>query len=994
MKKIKFSIGYLLRMKCFFVLLLLLSSSVFAQNKTVTGTVVNSETSEPVSGVSVKVKGNAKGTSTDAKGFFTLNVPDGAILEFSSVGYKSTEILADFSATMQIKLAVANQQLTDVVVVGYGTKKRSDVTGSVSSVGKERLSQLPVTNALQAIQGAVAGVNITQGSSVPGATSKALVRGVNSISSETGPFIVVDGIPFNGGSLNDINPADIASIDILKDVSSVAIYGTRGANGVILVTTKKGRTGKASISYNMYTGVEGFSNTVAPMSAQQYLQKYNDYRQQAGITNTDPLPTAFEKANLASGTVIDWVDKVSQQGLINNHTLTVSGGSKDVKYYISGDYLKQKGVVQGFQYNRVSLRSNVDANITDYLSAGVYLAIAANNYDGGRANLTAATQTSPYGTFAKADGSYEIFPMFGELLYTNPLLGLTTTRNDRSRNIGINAYTEFKPTFAKGLKFRLNGGYTYVPTLLQSYIGRPANTTTNGQAQVDNSETKIWIIENILTYEKSFGKSKFDATALYSAQENRFNVSNITATGFVNDLLEFNNLSGAANTLANSFASKKTLLSQMLRLNYSFDSRYLVTATARRDGSSVFGSGTNKYGIFPSFALGWNVSNESFMKDVKFINNLKLRGSYGLSGNEGIAPYSTISTLNTVRLPFNSASTIGIAASTLGNNNLVWESTAGGNIGIDFAVMNNRINGTIEFYSTRTKDLVLSRTLPATTGFLNVLDNIGKVSNQGFELSLQSKNVIGDNFKWETSVNFSTNRNRIIDLYGDGKSDIGNRWFIGSPINVVYDYQLQGIWQTGESPTNQDPTAKPGDLKFADLNGSKTITADDRVVIGQTLPKWIGGLTNTFHYKNFHLNVFIQTAQGITKNNGMLDFRDLAGRQNLPAELSYWTATNGNNARPSLTYNNSRLYGYAADASYTRLKDVTLSWIAPKTLLEKTKLGGITFYISGRNLATWTNWVGWDPEADFDRAPGAAVNTNLTYPLVRTVIFGANITLR
>jgi TonB-linked SusC/RagA family outer membrane protein len=973
--------------------ILLIAFSANAQNKAVTGTVVNNETAEPVANVSVKVKGNAKGTSTDSKGAFSLSVPDNTVLEISSIGYKPVEIAADFSAAMQIKLVVSNQTLTDVVVVGYGTRKRSDVTGSVSSVGKERLSQLPVTNALQAIQGSVAGVTITQGSSVPGSTPRAQVRGANSISASTEPFVVVDGIPF-AGSFNDINPADIASIDILKDVSSVAIYGTRGANGVILVTTKRGRTGKASITYNAYTGVESFAHTVESMSPTQYVQKYADWKTQAGSPSTAVLPNAFEQANHAAGITTDWIDRIQQNGVIQNHTLSVSGGNKDVKYYVSGDYLKQKGVIQGYQFQRASIRSNVDATITDYLNAGVNLFFNSNNTDGGRASLTAASQLSPYGTFNKADGSYEVYPMFGELLYTNAMLGLTTQRHERSKNMNVNAYAELKPGFAKGLKYRANVGYTYLPTVFRRYEGRAAGNLL-GLAQVDNGETKNWILENILSYEKSWGKHRADVTALYSAQETKFFSSSTTATGFINDILDFNNLAAAASTSATSLAFKTNLLSQMLRLNYSFDSRYLFTATARRDGYSAFGSNTNKYGLFPSFAVAWNMSNEQFMKKVDFINNLKLRVSYGLSGNQSVNPGQTVSTFATVRLPYNGLSTVGVIANVLGNNNLTWESTYGTNLGIDFAILNNKLTGSIEYYSTRTKDLLLFRSIPVITGYTKVWDNLGKLANTGIEISLKSQNVIGKDFKWETGVNFSSNKNKIIDLYGDGKDDVGNQWFIGKPLGVVYDYKLGGIWQTGESPANQDPIAKPGDLKFADLNGSKTITADDRTIIGQTAPKWIGGLTNTFHYKNFHLNIFIQTAQGITKNNPLLDFRDLGGRQNLPAALDYWTATKQSSTRPSLTYNNSRLYGYAEDASFTRLKDVTLSYVVPKTLTDKLKIGGATFYISGRNLATWTNWIGWDPEEDFNRAPaGTAVNTNNSYPLVRSFIFGTNITLR
>ena len=952
------------------------------------------ETGQGLSGATVKVKGAAQSVMTDENGNFRLNnVDDNAILVISYLGYNTQEIKV--TPNLTIKMVPHDANLNEIVVVGYGTQKKSDITGSVASVPKERLSQLPVTNALQAVQGAVSGVNITQSSSVPGSGVSAVVRGVNSISASTGPFLVVDGIPFSttGGSINDINPADIASIEILKDASAVAIYGTRGANGVILVTTKRGKTGKAAITYNVYGGMENFSHKVQPMGPEQYVQKYADWKAQAGSTDPSVLPNAFEQANHLAGTTTNWLDEVERQGYIQNHTLSISGGSEDVKYYISGDYLDQKGVIEGYQYKRGSVRSNLDATLTSYLTVGLNLFLTSNNSDGGRASLTAATQVSPYGTFANPNGTYAIYPMFGELLYINPMLGLVADREERSRNINSSAYAELKPGFLKGLKFRINAAYNDVPANFASYLGRAANNL-NGTATVSHAETKNWLIENILTYDKNFKKNHLDITALYSAQQTDFNSSGLTASGFINDELSFANLASAATTSGRSFTYKTNLASQMLRLNYSFDSKYLFTATARRDGYSAFGSGTNKYGVFPSFALGWNISNEDFMKDSKFINTLKLRGSYGLSGNQAIDPNATTTTASTARLPFNGLSTIGVVANVLGNKNLNWESTYGANIGIDFALMNNRLSGSLEAYSTHTKDLLLYRSLPTITGYTRVLDNLGKVANKGFEVSLKSQNLTEGSFKWETIGNFSTNKNKIVDLYGDKKDDIGNKWFIGQPVNVVYDYVMQGVWQTGESPASQDPIAKPGDLKFADVNGSNTITADDRAILGQTTPKWIGGLTNTFHYRNLHLNIFIQTAQGMLKNNTLLDFRDQGGRQNVAAEIGYWTTANQSNSRPSIAYNNSRTYGYPAKANYTRIKDVSFSFTAPKKLLESTKLAGLTLYASGRNLATFTNWVGWDPEADYDRATGGVPNSINSYPLVRSVVFGANISLR
>ncbi|WP_255486907.1 SusC/RagA family TonB-linked outer membrane protein [Mucilaginibacter sp. SP1R1] len=973
------------------VILLFAAITVQAQKKTVTGKITDNVTNEPVSGASVKVKNTRAGVITDEQGIFKIDLADGSILEITSIGYKSAELRANFGQQMQIKLSSVNRTLTEVVVVGYGTAKRSDVTGSVSSLPKERLSQLPVGDVLQAMQGAIAGVNISSGSAVPGQSPSVLVRGVNTINGQTSPLIVIDGIPFENASLSDISTADVASVDVLKDVSATAIYGTRGANGVILVTTKRGKTGKAAISFNTYAGYENFAHTLQPMGPAEYVQKYADWKQQAGVTNDFVVPNLYEQQNYKAGITTDWLKEIQQQGFIQDHTLSVSGGNEDVKYYISGDYFSQKGVIQGFQNKRASIRSNIDAKITNYLSTGLNLNLVSNNSDGGRANLNQASQVSPYGRFKNPNGTYAIFPMEGEEAIQSPMLGLLNTRNDRRQNVIANVYAELRPF--EGFKYRVNAGYTYTPTLFQNYQGRLAGDIAGGTAEVDNSERKRWIVENILSYEKNWDKSHLDFTGLYSAQENKYYSSTVNASGFINDALQFNNLQGANTVSASSEAITTQMVSQMLRVNYNYDSRYLLTATARRDGYSAFGSNTSKYGLFPSVALAWNISKESFMKNVSFVDNLKLRGSYGLSGNQSaVDPTSTISTFTTISIPSNGHPTTGVIADVLGNKNLKWESTYGSNIGVDFAVLNNRVTGTIETYNTHTKDLVLYRALPSATGYSQVVTNIGKVANKGLEVSLRTQNIVGDNFKWETNLNYSTNSNKIVDLYGDKKDDKGNRFFIGHPVNVIYDYELQGIWQVGENPANHDPGATPGDLKFADLDHSGNITSDgkDQTILGQSIPKWTGGITNTFHYKNFHLNVFIQTVQGVTKDNQAIDFVDMGGRQNLPAGIGYWTEANKSNTRPKLTYVNYLNYGYPQDASYTRIKDVTLSYTMPKGLLDKLKLGGLTIYVSGRNLATFTKWKGWDPEVSYANAG----DTGNDYPLVRSFILGANITLR
>ncbi|MFV5689320.1 SusC/RagA family TonB-linked outer membrane protein [Flavobacterium sp. ZT3R25] len=979
--------------KTILMCLLVFSAVIYGQSEKVkiSGKIVD-ENNQPLPGASILIKGTNNGAATDFEGTYAIQANTGATLIFTFIGYDQKEIAVGNQTTIDVKLTPTNNTLNEVVVVGYGTQKKSDVTGSVTSLSKERLSQLPVTNVLQSVQGAVAGVNVIQSSSAPGSGTSAQIRGASSISAATGPFIVLDGMPFSttGGSLNDINPNDIESLEILKDASAVAIYGTRGANGVILITTKKGKTGKPVIKFNTYTGIETFSNRINPMGPAEYVQKYADWKTQSGSADKNVLPNLFEQQNYANGVVTDWMDQVDQLGKIQNYNVSISGGSESVKYYISGDLLEQKGVLKGYDFQRGSIRSNINAKIAPYLDGGVNIFLTNNNYDGGHTNLTLAGRMSPYGSLYDANGNYEVYPMFGELVFRSPMVRLSSPRNDRNQNITANAFFDLTPDFLPGFKYKLNVGYTLVPSQFQSYLGRSTGDLL-GTALVSNSETRSMTVENIFNYNKSWKNHTVGVTGLYSAQQTDFFSSSTTASGFINDQLTFNNLSTASSTSASSQGYKSNLLSQMLRLNYSYASKYLFTATARRDGYSAFGSNSSKYGLFPSVALGWNISKEKFLENSDVVTNLKLRASYGLSGNQAINPNVTSSTASTVRLPFNGVSTVGVVANVLGNKDLTWESTLGTNVGLDFELFDKKISGTIDGYSNHTKDLLLLRAIPIITGYSQVLQNLGEVSNKGLEISLKATVLNLGNFRWETSANFATNKNKIVDLYGDKKDDVGNRWFIGKPIGVVYDYKQVGVWQVGENPAGVDPTAKPGDLKFADTDGSGTITPNDRVVLGQTAPKWTGGITNTFHYKDFHLNVFIQTAQGISKSNNLLDYRDYGGRQNLPGGIGYWTAANQNNSRPALSYTNTRDYNYPKDASYTRLKDVTLSYVANTKVLDKLHLGGLTIYMSGRNLVTWTKWFGWDPEADFDK--GLANDTN-SYPLTSVFTIGTNITLK
>ncbi len=960
------------------------------QSRNISGTVVNSSGS-PLDGVSITAKNAGTGTTTNPNGYFTILVNDNDVLVISSIGYIQQEIKIDNQDNIKITLEGQQKILDEVVVVGYGTQKRSDITGSVTSVPKDRLSNLPVTNILQAIEGSVAGLNITTNSLSPGSSAEILVRGQNSFSAGTGPFIVVDGIPIStlGGVTNDINPNDIASIEVLKDASAVAIYGTRGSNGVILITTKRGATGKAKISYNAFAGPEFKTNLLPFMDGPQYVEKNLEYARQTG-RNPVPVPNFGEQANYDAGRTFDWIEAISQNGFIQDHNLSISGGTADIKYYISGEYLKQQGVLQGYQYGRTSLRSNLDANLTGWLKVGVSYYFVANNYDGGKVDFLKAGKMSPYSQPRDSAGNYIFFPMFPDTFYENPFLGLNNKVIDRNKNMTGNFYGEVKLP-VKGLKYRLNGSYSYLTSRNNFYSGRSANNSI-GTATANNGETNSWIIENILSYDRTWANHHVDVTGLYSAQQSsRFN-SGIAANTFINDQLTFNNIEAAAIQKASSGSSEAKFLSQMLRINYSFGGKYLFTATARRDGYSAFGANTSKNATFPSVAVGWNISNEEFM-NRSLINNLKLRASYGSSGNQAIDPYRTITQQGAIQYIYNTTTTSGVIANVLGNPNLKWESTIGTNLGLDFSILKSRISGTVDVYKTKTSDVIITRQIPVISGYSAILDNVGKTSNRGIEIMLNTVNIKNKNFTWQTSLNAAVNRNKVVEIYGNNKDDRGNNLFIGKSLGAVYDYKLIGVWQTGEDASKTDPAAKPGDLKFEDTNGDGKITTDDRIYLGTRFPKYVGGISNTFYYKQFSLNIFMQGVFGVFKNNPALDIQNYAGRQNIFADIGYWTDANKSNSRPSLAYTNSRGYNYPTVSNYFRVKDITLSYRLNNSMLDRLNLGSAMFYISGRNIHTFTNWFGYDPESNANY-PNESSQRFLNYPNVSTYVFGVNLSLR
>ena len=966
---------------------------------------VTDKNGDAVIGATVKVKDAQTGTVTDFNGNFSLSVQKAGSIVVSYIGYLTKEVAFTPGQSLNITIEEDATALDEVVVVGYGVQKKSDVTGSVTSINKDRLSKLPVTNVLQAVQGAAAGVTISQGSSIPGDAPSALVRGRNSINAGTGPYIVVDGIPISksGGSLNDINPGDIESMEILKDASATAIYGTNGANGVILITTKHGKDGKPSVSYNGYLGIEDFAKKMDFCNGAQITQRYKDYvAQNPGETMyNDYVKNQNEADAQAAGKETDWLyDMVSQTGIIQDHNVTVNGGADKIKYFISGDYMSQKGVLKGFNYKRYSLRMNIDADVTDYLKIGTNSYIVSHNRDGGRVNFLMAEAMSPYGKVYEDDGSYCIYPMYTESLFFNPMRDVNQDHERRQWNINLNAYADinfgniWKPL--EGLSYKFNFGYSFVPRRENYYNGAEQNDQ-NGYGYIFNAETQSRTVENILTYAKDIKKHHFDITLLYASSRKKYHDNTATGAKFINDELLWHNLGGGATQTAKSYTDLYKTVSQMGRLNYSYDSRYLFTFTVRRDGSSVFGS-DNKYGTFPSIALGWNIANEKFMEKVDWLNNLKLRLSYGKAGNEAIGVYETLAKMSNAALTMDGQSATALyPSSRMGNSGLGWETTKTFNIGIDFGILNNRINGNIDFYTSKTTDLLLQRNLPKISGYSNVYMNMGETANKGLEITINSKNIVTKDFTWGTNLVWSWNKNEIKDLYGDKQDDLGNRWFIGEPISVIYDYVMEGIWQKDEiergDHLNHDPQAQPGDVKLADLNGDGKITPEgDKKIQGQTTPKWIGGMTNTFTYKNLSLSIFIQTVQGLKRDNSLLAMAsDEMGRRNSTTEIGYWTESNPTNEYRSLSKTSNRWgYGFPRSAAFTRIKDITLSYQFPAQICNMLHLNALTVYASGRNLFTFTDWKGWDPESDITQRGWRDYENN--YPMTKSMVFGLNVT--
>ena len=946
-------------------------SKLQAQQVVVRGTVVAGTTSEPIPSVSVAVKGTTIGTQTDAKGAFTLRVPDAtATLVVSRIGFARQEVALNGRTTVEIRLTPTAVSLSEVVVVGYGTQKRSDITGSVASVPSAQLQEKPNTNVAQALEGSVAGVTVTTAGAGAEPTLNILVRGRNSISASTDPLIVVDGIPYNGG-LADLNPDDIQSIEVLKDASATAIYGSRGSNGVVLVTSRKGALGKPQVRYTGYVGQQRIANLPRLMNAQEFADFKCVRMRTTPTQDCTTVLTATEQANLDAGVNTDWLRIGTRTGNQQSHDLSFSGGSEDTRYYVGGSLLKVNGVALNDQFGRATVRVNLDQKLKSWLSVGTSTQGVRANRDGMPVSFAGAFSSNPLISPYDAQGNELLVPWPEDPITNNVLENLRVVDEDESNRVFSSNYLQLSVPQVAGLTYRLNAGLDLADRNRGRYYGRNTQTglTVGGQSTVYESQRNDWTLENVVHYVRNFGRHGLDLTGLLSEASSALDEHEVDAQGYPNDVLAFRSNLPLLSVPTYTQTDSK-LLSQMARANYSYDERYLVTGTVRRDGFSGFGA-NNKYGVFPSVALGWNVSNESFFPWRSSVDALKLRFSYGKNGNQAIRPYQTFGQLDDRSYVDGTISLPGYIPSSLGNPDLKWETTLSKNVGLDLSMWKDRLHVTMDAYSANTSDLLLRRSISSVQGITSIVQNIGKTSNKGFELQVGTLNIERAGWTWRTDFNISANRNKIVDLYGNQTDDIASGWFIGHPIDVNYGYQFDGIFQQGDDIANSaQPTAKPGDVKVKDINGDGKIDPLDRTFIGSLEPKYSAGLNNSVRYRGFTLSAFFNTVQGVTRSNDLLGtnqvFTDV--RRNM-VYRTWWTPETPINTYPANS-NTSNPYAlpFYEDASFIRLKDLTLAYDLPARLTSQFGSESARIYVEGRNLWTHTKWTGLDPELDSQRS--------------------------
>ncbi|MBC6608866.1 TonB-dependent receptor [Hymenobacter sp. BT188] len=995
----------------------------WAQQTEISGTVIE-EKGGSLPGVTVQVKGTTTGTSTDPDGKFSLKLPPGATaLVFSYIGYAPQTIEIGNRRQFNVTLREDATALADVVVVGYGTQKKSQTTGAISSVTSKEIAELPVSNARQALQGRAAGVDVIQSGSQPGGGVTVRIRGRRSINASNDPLYVVDGIPLAGG-IDDINPQDIASLEVLKDASATGIYGSRGANGVVLVTTKRGKSGKSVVGYDGYYGFSNALGRVDVMDGRQYAEYKRESRRTAGTyDDSDPaaadrkLFTAVELEGIEQGRSTDYQAYLLRTGAIQSHQVGVQGGNEKTQFAISANYFQEKGIIKTTDFTRYTFRVNLDHQINDRIRVGTstFGVYSINNgadspvnnpaFDGSSTGTYTARGFRPYGGALEENPLGKPYDDEGNIIFlptpdglrSNPAAEVVSGANiaeTKTVRLFNSIYGEWK--ILDGLKYRLNFG----PDLTNERFGRFTGRFTNARrlgpptARTEYGMRFNYTLENIVTYNKLLGQvHNVGLTALHSIQRDNYESAFIDVNAVSAEPQEFYNLGQAGSFNAPGTDLRTWMLQSFMgRINYDFKEKYLLTLTGRYDGSSRFGA-NNKYGFFPSVAVGWNLGDEAFLKGISWLDQVKLRASYGAIGNTGITPYQTQSLLGRTTYAFGTAPAYGYRVGTLGNDDLKWETTTTGNVGIDFSLWRGRLYGSLEVYQADTRDLLLFDQLPISNGFDRVLRNVGHTRNRGIELTLTTVNVNAANgLRWSTDVQFTRNREAIIELFNGKADDIGNQRFIGQPLQVYYDYEKLGIWQLGEEDAAKAFGQVPGQIKVKDQNGDGRLDAvNDRVILGSTIPKWAGGITNRFEFKGFDLSFFVYARIGnMIRSQFHTNFNHLAGRYN-NLDIDYWTPSNPTNEFPRPNTNQEDpIYGSTLqyfDGSFVKVRNINFGYNFSPSIYQALKISGLRLYTSIQQPFIFakyrSQYKGIDPETS------DVINADQT-PSVRQITFGLN----
>lgn len=952
------------------------------------------ENNKPLEGATIQI-GTLKTLLTDKNGILSTKLPPGKyVVEVSYTGYekfRSEVIISDGNtSTINGKLTVQSSIGDEVVVIGYGSQKKSDITGAVSSLGKERLQNVPNTTVAQALQGSISGLVVRTGAGGAVADQSINIRGRNSITASTDPLIVLDGTPYYG-TLNDINPNDIESVEVLKDASSSAIYGSRGANGVILITSKMGRSGKPKINYNGYYSFQSFVKLPDLMTGPEFFNFKNE---------RDPItiiPGSIEATVHENGDWVDWVDLALRKGQSTEHNISVSGGAENLKYFFSTGYLDVKGLAINDNYQRITTRVNLDAKITNWLTIGTKNQLLYDDRSG-----LSPTWEGDQGVFkanpnsiARDENNNLTVNPWDDVYYGNPLSPTLATNNDNRFQIISNNYLKVNFPFVPGLTYTLNTGVTARFRDVETYFGRNTLQGITGRGNTNNERFRNVIVENILAYSKVFGDHSVGFTGVYSYENIRNTGTGLSTQGYSNDFLGIYGAADAGIIVPLNTLFQTVLVSQMGRLNYSYKNKYLITATARRDGFSAFGA-NSKFGIFPSMALGWNIAEENFFPRRSFIDKLKIRLAYGINGNQAVSPYSSLAFLRPYSYVDGSSTLAGYVPSQLASSTLGWERAENINIGLDFSMFGGRVSGDLNLFRTTTSDLLLRRSISSIHGISTILQNIGSIQNKGLEITLNSKILQGNNFNWSVSANASYLQNKILSLYGlkdeKGKEidDIANGWFIGKPISTNYGFIWDGLWQQNQATEAALYNTEPGYVKLRDINRDTVVDANDRVFIGQSDPKFLWGLTNSFNYKAFSLVIFVHGVHGVTRVNPLaFDFAETGAQitRNV-TRREFWSANNQDAKFPVNIAGSETMNGIVArsyeNAGFVRLKDVTLAYdISKSSFFNSSRISRFQVYVTGRNLITVTNWTGLDPE----------ISSQFAVPLQKEFVFGLNITL-